>query len=160
MKKQKKMHQRLKLNMAKEENYPVIKTKVILFGKNCIKLAPLTASNFWQLRSGSLFSHQALIELGCVTKRTLVKDPKPSLFSGSVPASRGSTVSLEEPDAVFYEPTISCCLQLCRVLPNERHWNDNLLWSCWASSARTAQEDCQDYIFKFALLSWVRSCKT
>ncbi|XP_032417787.1 general transcription factor 3C polypeptide 1-like [Xiphophorus hellerii] len=70
---------------------------------------------------------QALIELGCVTKRTLVKDPKPSLFSGSAPASRGSTVSLEEPDAVFYEPTISCCLQLCRVLPNERHWNDNLL---------------------------------
>lgn len=47
MKKQKKMHQCLKLNMAKEEkDYPVIKTKVILFGKNCIKLAPLTASNF------------------------------------------------------------------------------------------------------------------
>ncbi|PWA32581.1 hypothetical protein CCH79_00015035, partial [Gambusia affinis] len=69
---------------------------------------------------------QALIELGCVTERTLVKDPKPSLFSSSAPASRGSTVALEEPDTVFYEPTISCCLRLCRVLPNERHWNNNL----------------------------------
>ncbi|XP_054912510.1 general transcription factor 3C polypeptide 1 [Poeciliopsis prolifica] len=69
---------------------------------------------------------QALLELGCVTKRTLVKDPKPSLFRSSAPASRGSTVATEEPDTVFYEPTISCCLRLCRVLPNERHWNNNL----------------------------------
>ncbi|XP_014907115.1 general transcription factor 3C polypeptide 1 isoform X2 [Poecilia latipinna] len=69
---------------------------------------------------------QALVELGCVTKRTLVKDPKPSLFSSSAPASRGSIATIEEPDTVFYEPTISCCLRLCRVLPNERHWNNNL----------------------------------
>uniref|UniRef100_A0A3B3WUH6 B-block binding subunit of TFIIIC domain-containing protein n=1 Tax=Poecilia mexicana TaxID=48701 RepID=A0A3B3WUH6_9TELE len=69
---------------------------------------------------------QALVELGCITKRTLVKDPKPSLFSSSAPASRGSIATIEEPDTVFYEPTISCCLRLCRVLPNERHWNNNL----------------------------------
>ncbi|MED6289868.1 hypothetical protein CHARACLAT_007371, partial [Characodon lateralis] len=67
---------------------------------------------------------QALIDLGCVTKRTLVKDPKPSLFSRSVPTNREATVTIEEPDTVFYEPTISCCLRLCRVLPNERRWND------------------------------------
>ncbi|KAM4751478.1 general transcription factor 3C polypeptide 1 [Anableps anableps] len=69
---------------------------------------------------------QALIDLGCVTKRSLIKDPKPSLFSCSAPANRESTVMIEEPDTVFYEPTISCCLRLCRVLPNERHWNDCL----------------------------------
>ncbi|XP_041838036.1 general transcription factor 3C polypeptide 1-like [Melanotaenia boesemani] len=68
---------------------------------------------------------QALIDLGCITKKTLVKDPKPSLFARSVHQRRSeTTVNVEEPDTVFYEPTISCCLRLCRVLPNERHWND------------------------------------
>ncbi|XP_040892530.1 general transcription factor 3C polypeptide 1 [Toxotes jaculatrix] len=63
---------------------------------------------------------QALIEMGCVTKKTLVKSPKPSLFTRSV---HQTEVKTEEPDAVFYEPTISCCLRLAQVLPNERHWN-------------------------------------
>ncbi|XP_073327021.1 general transcription factor 3C polypeptide 1 isoform X3 [Pagrus major] len=68
---------------------------------------------------------QALIDMGCVTKKTVVKAPKPSLFSRSVPQTRSETkVKLEEP--VYYEPTISCCLRLSQVLPNERHWNYNL----------------------------------
>uniref|UniRef100_A0AAX7SKG7 B-block binding subunit of TFIIIC domain-containing protein n=1 Tax=Astatotilapia calliptera TaxID=8154 RepID=A0AAX7SKG7_ASTCA len=62
---------------------------------------------------------QALIELGCVTKKTLAKSPKPSLFTR--PAQQRK--SEREPDIVMYEPTISCCLRLCRVLPNERTWN-------------------------------------
>ncbi|KAM6939477.1 general transcription factor 3C polypeptide 1 [Xenentodon cancila] len=70
---------------------------------------------------------QALIEMGCVTKKTLIKGPKPSLFSRSDHQSRRETrVKLEEPDAVFYEPTVSCCLRACQVLPNERHWNDSM----------------------------------
>ncbi|XP_035993309.1 general transcription factor 3C polypeptide 1 [Fundulus heteroclitus] len=68
---------------------------------------------------------QALIDLGCVTKRTLVKDPKPSLFSRPAATNRETAAVTEEPDAVFYEPTVSCCLRLCRLLPNERHWNDS-----------------------------------
>ncbi|XP_015259894.1 PREDICTED: general transcription factor 3C polypeptide 1-like [Cyprinodon variegatus] len=67
---------------------------------------------------------QALIDIGCVTKRTLVKQPKPSLFSRSAPTDSGTSGVTEEPDTVFYEPTISCCLRLCRVLPNDRHWNE------------------------------------
>uniref|UniRef100_A0A3B4UME3 Ral transcription factor IIIC subunit 1 n=1 Tax=Seriola dumerili TaxID=41447 RepID=A0A3B4UME3_SERDU len=67
---------------------------------------------------------QALIDMGCVTKKTLVKGPKPSLFTRSVHQTRRETdVKIEEPDTVFYEPTISCCLRLSQVLPNERHWN-------------------------------------
>ncbi|XP_045903076.1 general transcription factor 3C polypeptide 1-like [Micropterus dolomieu] len=67
---------------------------------------------------------QALIDMGCLTKKTLVKGPKPSLFARSVHHTRrGAEVKIEEPDSVFYEPTISCCLRLSQVLPNERHWN-------------------------------------
>ncbi|KAK2817334.1 hypothetical protein Q5P01_025525 [Channa striata] len=67
---------------------------------------------------------QALIDMGCVTKKTIVPSPKPSLFSRSVNTTRSETdVKLEEPDQVYYEPTISCCLRLGQVLPNERHWN-------------------------------------
>ncbi|XP_042341203.1 general transcription factor 3C polypeptide 1 [Plectropomus leopardus] len=67
---------------------------------------------------------QALIDIGCVTKKTLVKTPKPSLFGRSVHQTSSETkVKTEEPDAVYYEPTISCCLRLCQMLPNERHWN-------------------------------------
>lgn len=70
---------------------------------------------------------QALIDTGCVTKKTLVKTPKPSLFSRPVrPASSERKVRIEEPDCVFYEPTISCCLRLSQMLPNERHWNQCL----------------------------------
>uniref|UniRef100_A0A1A7X0R7 General transcription factor IIIC, polypeptide 1, alpha 220kDa n=1 Tax=Iconisemion striatum TaxID=60296 RepID=A0A1A7X0R7_9TELE len=69
---------------------------------------------------------QALIDLGCVTKKTLVKEPKPSLFSRSACQNK-SAINCEEAETVFYEPTISCCLRLCQVLPNERLWND------WAS---------------------------
>ncbi|RVE75929.1 hypothetical protein OJAV_G00003620 [Oryzias javanicus] len=68
---------------------------------------------------------QVLVELGCVVKKTLVKDPKPSLFGS--PAHQPSTErseTFEEPDQVFYEPTISCCLRLSQMLPNERNWND------------------------------------
>lgn len=62
--------------------------------------------------------------MGCVTKKTLVKCPKPSLFARSVHQTRSETkVKIEEPDTVFYEATISCCLRLGQVLPNERHWN-------------------------------------
>uniref|UniRef100_A0A1A8EMJ4 General transcription factor IIIC, polypeptide 1, alpha 220kDa n=2 Tax=Nothobranchius korthausae TaxID=1143690 RepID=A0A1A8EMJ4_9TELE len=66
---------------------------------------------------------QALIELGCVTKKTLVKEPKPSLFARSVCQNK-SVTNCEEAETVFYEPTISCCLRLCQILPNERLWND------------------------------------
>lgn len=70
---------------------------------------------------------QALIEMGCVTKKTLIKSPRPSLFGRSVqPTESASRAKPEEPDCVFYEPTISCCLRLCQVLPNERHWNNTL----------------------------------
>ncbi|XP_029312111.1 general transcription factor 3C polypeptide 1 isoform X2 [Cottoperca gobio] len=67
---------------------------------------------------------QALIDIGCVTKKTLIKAPKPSLFTRSAhPTSSHTKVTMEEPDSVFYEPTISCCLRLGQMLPNERHWN-------------------------------------
>uniref|UniRef100_UPI0037E74EBE general transcription factor 3C polypeptide 1 n=1 Tax=Semicossyphus pulcher TaxID=241346 RepID=UPI0037E74EBE len=67
---------------------------------------------------------QALITMGCVKKKTLVKAPKPSLFARPVSQERSETqVKIEDPETVFYEPTISCCLRLAQVLPNERHWN-------------------------------------
>ncbi|XP_035516207.1 general transcription factor 3C polypeptide 1-like isoform X2 [Morone saxatilis] len=67
---------------------------------------------------------QVLIEMGCVTKRTLVKAPKSSLFARPVNQTRSETkIKIEKPDEVFYEPTISCCLRISQVLPNERHWN-------------------------------------
>uniref|UniRef100_A0A3Q1AI97 B-block binding subunit of TFIIIC domain-containing protein n=1 Tax=Amphiprion ocellaris TaxID=80972 RepID=A0A3Q1AI97_AMPOC len=67
---------------------------------------------------------KALIDMGCVTKKTLVKSPKPSLFSCSAHQTRSETkMKIEEPDTIYYEPTICCCLRLCQVLPNERHWN-------------------------------------
>ncbi|XP_028268672.1 general transcription factor 3C polypeptide 1 [Parambassis ranga] len=67
---------------------------------------------------------QALVEMGCVTEKTLVKSPKPSLFARSTRQMRSeSKVNVEDPDTVFYEPTISCCVRLSQVLPNERHWN-------------------------------------
>uniref|UniRef100_A0A672YIJ6 Uncharacterized protein n=1 Tax=Sphaeramia orbicularis TaxID=375764 RepID=A0A672YIJ6_9TELE len=70
---------------------------------------------------------QALIDMGCVKKKTLRKTPKPSLFSRFTHQVKSDTeVKSEEPDAVFYEPTICCCLRLSRVLPNERHWNSEL----------------------------------
>ncbi|KAM4584504.1 general transcription factor 3C polypeptide 1 isoform 2-T2 [Odontesthes bonariensis] len=70
---------------------------------------------------------QVLTDLGCVTKKTLIKDPKPSLFARSEHQKRSETnAKVEERDTVFYEPTISCCLRLCQVLPNERHWNASL----------------------------------
>uniref|UniRef100_H3CS41 Uncharacterized protein n=1 Tax=Tetraodon nigroviridis TaxID=99883 RepID=H3CS41_TETNG len=52
---------------------------------------------------------EALVDMGCVLRKTLVKSAKPSLF--------------EDPDSVYYEPTLSCCLRLGQALPNERHWN-------------------------------------
>ncbi|XP_047435192.1 general transcription factor 3C polypeptide 1-like [Mugil cephalus] len=64
---------------------------------------------------------QALIDIGCVTKKVLNKRPKPSLFARCQANQRRANT--EEPDTVFYEPTISCCLRLCQALPNERHWN-------------------------------------
>lgn len=63
---------------------------------------------------------QALTEMGCVTRKTLVKCPKPTLFARSV---RQTEVKIEDPETVFYEPTISCCLRLSPVLPNEQHWD-------------------------------------
>ncbi|XP_068606928.1 general transcription factor 3C polypeptide 1 [Brachionichthys hirsutus] len=68
---------------------------------------------------------QALEDIGCLMKRSLVRAPKPSLFSRRRP--HGETdVELQEPDSVFFEPTLSCVLRLSRVLPNERHWNNCL----------------------------------
>ncbi|XP_031719024.1 general transcription factor 3C polypeptide 1 [Anarrhichthys ocellatus] len=67
---------------------------------------------------------QALIDMGCVTKKTMFKASKPSLFARSVlQTSPDTKVKVEDPGQVFYEPTISCCLRLSQVLPNERHWN-------------------------------------
>ncbi|XP_057700022.1 general transcription factor 3C polypeptide 1-like isoform X2 [Corythoichthys intestinalis] len=61
---------------------------------------------------------QSLIELGCITKKTLIKKAKPTLFG--TPVTQEQT---EEKECVFYEPTVSCCLRLAQVLPNERNWN-------------------------------------
>ncbi|XP_061882578.1 general transcription factor 3C polypeptide 1-like isoform X1 [Entelurus aequoreus] len=67
---------------------------------------------------------QSLTELGCLTKKTLVKKPKVTLFSRPVPAAKvEAEPTVVERDCVFYEPTISCCIRLAQVLPNERHWN-------------------------------------
>ncbi|XP_068582952.1 general transcription factor 3C polypeptide 1 [Cebidichthys violaceus] len=67
---------------------------------------------------------QALIDMGCVTKKTMFKASKPSLFARSVRQTSPDTKEkVEDPGQVFYEPTISCCLRLSQVLPNERHWN-------------------------------------
>uniref|UniRef100_A0A3Q2Z6C9 B-block binding subunit of TFIIIC domain-containing protein n=1 Tax=Hippocampus comes TaxID=109280 RepID=A0A3Q2Z6C9_HIPCM len=60
---------------------------------------------------------ESLVELGCVVKKTLFKRPKPTLFGPPMPTTE------EQQESVFYEPTVSCCLRLARVLPNERHWN-------------------------------------
>lgn len=76
---------------------------------------------------------QALIDLGCVTEKTLVKRPKPSLFSrpARVVAPAGAKAQAVEPEQVYYEPTMSCCLRLSQVLPNEDNWN---LCQPWGSS--------------------------
>ncbi|XP_055079571.1 general transcription factor 3C polypeptide 1-like [Periophthalmus magnuspinnatus] len=74
---------------------------------------------------------QALIDLGCVKRKTLVKRSKASLFSRPAPPpqtgpSTSSCGSREEqPDMVYYEPTVSCVLRLSQVLPHERHWNSD-----------------------------------
>ncbi|XP_077574944.1 general transcription factor IIIC subunit 1 [Stigmatopora nigra] len=60
---------------------------------------------------------QSLIVLGCVTKKTMVKRAKPTLFGS--PALPEQT----DRDCVYYEPTVSCSLRLAQVLPNERNWN-------------------------------------
>ncbi|XP_069023396.1 general transcription factor 3C polypeptide 1 [Embiotoca jacksoni] len=66
---------------------------------------------------------ESLVDLGCVTKKTVVRAPKPSLFARPAQQTRSETrVNVEDPDTVFYEPTMSCSLRLCQVLPNERHW--------------------------------------
>uniref|UniRef100_A0A674NMH6 General transcription factor IIIC, polypeptide 1, alpha 220kDa n=1 Tax=Takifugu rubripes TaxID=31033 RepID=A0A674NMH6_TAKRU len=65
---------------------------------------------------------EALIDMDCVVKKTLVKSAKPSLFS--CPASSAEArPGMEELDAVYYEPTLTCSLRLAQVLPYERHWN-------------------------------------
>ena len=70
---------------------------------------------------GLFFFRKALVDLGCVRKKTLVKSARPSLFSPR--ASSEARPRTEDPDTVFYEPTLSCCLRLSQALPNERHWN-------------------------------------
>lgn len=67
-------------------------------------------------------SPQALIDMDCVVKKTLVKSAKPSLFSRPA-SSTEARPGIEELDAVYYEPTLACCLRLAQVLPYERHWN-------------------------------------
>lgn len=82
---------------------------------------------------------QALIDLGCVTEKTMVKRPKPSLFSRCVRvvAPVEAKAQVVEPEQVYYEPTVSCCLRLSQVLPNEDNWNlcqpwgSSLVASCW-----------------------------
>lgn len=68
---------------------------------------------------------QALIDMDCVVKKTLVKSAKPSLFSRPA-SSAEARPAMEEADAVYYEPTLACCLRLAQVLPHERHWNSCL----------------------------------
>ncbi|KAM6972435.1 general transcription factor 3C polypeptide 1 [Aplochiton taeniatus] len=63
---------------------------------------------------------KALIEMGCVKRKTVANGPKPSLFS------RGWTqggVETGRPETVFYEPTVDCCLRLSQVFPHEPGWN-------------------------------------
>lgn len=64
---------------------------------------------------------QALLDLGCVKKRTVVCRPKASLFSRS--STRAQSGTEDAPGTVFYEPTLSCVLRLSHVLPNERLWS-------------------------------------
>lgn len=66
---------------------------------------------------------QALVDMGCVLRKTLVKSAKPSLFSPPAGPAPSARPGREDPDSVYYEPTLSCCLRLGQALPNERHWN-------------------------------------
>lgn len=69
---------------------------------------------------------QALVDMGCVLQKTLVKSAKPSLFSPPArprPSTAEARPGMEDPGAVYYQPTLSCCLRLSQALPNERHWN-------------------------------------
>lgn len=69
---------------------------------------------------------EALVDMGCVLKKTLVKSAKPSLFSPPArprPSTAEARPGMEDPGAVYYQPTLSCCLRLSQALPNERHWN-------------------------------------
>ncbi|CAL1600805.1 unnamed protein product [Knipowitschia caucasica] len=68
---------------------------------------------------------QALIELGCVTRKTVARRAKASLFSDSSPSALSSTPS-PLGMCVYYEPTVSCVLRLSQVLPHERHWNSGV----------------------------------
>lgn len=82
---------------------------------------------------------QALIDMGCVTEKKLVKCPKPSLFSRSARAVAGPSeakAEVVEPQRVYYEPTLSCCLRLSQVLPNEHNWN---LCQPWGSSLAASE---------------------
>nr|XP_040041912.1 general transcription factor 3C polypeptide 1 isoform X1 [Gasterosteus aculeatus aculeatus] len=72
---------------------------------------------------------QALIELGCVTRNTLSRPPKASLFSLAVHTTSAET-PVEDPGLVFYEPTISCLLRLGKAIPEERHTH----YTQWTSS--------------------------
>ncbi|KAM8878595.1 general transcription factor 3C polypeptide 1 [Spinachia spinachia] len=63
---------------------------------------------------------QALIEMGCVTRNTLSRPPKASLFGRRVQPASAETKA-EDPALVFYEPTVSCLLRLSRAIPEERH---------------------------------------
>lgn len=90
-------------------------------------IKPFSANKLTSYILRSRSPPQALIHMGCVTKKTGVRVPKASLFSRPVPqATSETTAKPEEPDTVYYEPTISCCLRLSQVLPNERHWNYHL----------------------------------
>uniref|UniRef100_A0AAQ4P112 B-block binding subunit of TFIIIC domain-containing protein n=1 Tax=Gasterosteus aculeatus aculeatus TaxID=481459 RepID=A0AAQ4P112_GASAC len=71
----------------------------------------------------------ALIELGCVTRNTLSRPPKASLFSLAVHTTSAET-PVEDPGLVFYEPTISCLLRLGKAIPEERHTH----YTQWTSS--------------------------
>ncbi|KAK2909570.1 hypothetical protein Q8A67_005407 [Cirrhinus molitorella] len=68
---------------------------------------------------------QVLVDIGCVRKRYVVQQHKPSLFSRPrAPQVKGQAeVSLRDAGTAFYEPTVDCVLRLARVFPNELNWN-------------------------------------
>ncbi|KAK7929624.1 hypothetical protein WMY93_006019 [Mugilogobius chulae] len=73
---------------------------------------------------------QVLTDLGCVKRKTLpapLLQPSPAPQPQPSPAPLSTHTEAEQPDSVYYEPTVSCVLRLSQVLPHERHWSSETL---------------------------------
>ncbi|KAF5888566.1 general transcription factor 3C polypeptide 1 isoform X1 [Clarias magur] len=68
---------------------------------------------------------KVLEELGCVTKRFTMNQPKASLFSRpGIPKVKGrGEVGVTEDAVPFYEPTVDCSVIISKLFPHEPCWN-------------------------------------